>query len=77
MTGFYPREHAAEVSWRWMGADAAWTIVNAGARPIAAALSLDMSAFHIPRQMELWLDGRSVQTFALGTWTWIVRSERP
>ena len=28
MTGFSPREHDAEWTWRWMGKDAAWTIVN-------------------------------------------------
>jgi hypothetical protein len=65
MTGFFPREHDAESSWRWMGAGAAWTIVNTGARPITAALSLDMSAFHVPRQMELLLDGRPVQTLVV------------
>ena len=36
MAGFFPREHDAEWTWRWMGADAAWTIVNTGARPIVA-----------------------------------------
>ncbi len=46
MTGFFPREHDAEWSWRWMGADAAWTIVNTSAQPIVATLDLDMSAFH-------------------------------
>ena len=62
MTGFLPRERDAEWTWRWMGADAVWTIVNAGARPIVATLSLEMSAFHHARGMELRLDGRHVQT---------------
>jgi hypothetical protein len=65
MTGFFAREHDGELSWRWMGADASWTIVNTGARPTAAALGLEMSAFHVPREMELWLDGQSVQTLVV------------
>jgi len=61
MAGFYPREQDAEWSWRWMGADAAWTIVNTGNRPIAATLGLEMSAFHRPRRLILLLDGRPVE----------------
>jgi hypothetical protein len=65
MTGFFPREHDAGLSWRWMGADASWTIVNTGARPNVAVLALDMSAFHRPRHMELQLDGQAVQTLVV------------
>ena len=65
MTGFFPREHDAEWTWRWMGADAAWTIVNTSARPIVATLGLEMSAFHRARRMELRLDGRPVQTLVV------------
>jgi hypothetical protein len=65
MTGFFPREHDAQSSWRWMAAGAAWTIVNTGAGPIVAALSLDMSSFRVARQLELKLDGRPVQTLVV------------
>jgi hypothetical protein len=65
MTRFFPREHDAAWTWRWMGADAAWTIVNTGARPIVAAIDLDMSALHRARHMELQLDGHSVQTLVV------------
>ena len=61
MTGFFPREHDAEWTWRWMGADAAWTIVNVAARPIVATLGLEMSAFQRARRMEVLLDGRPVE----------------
>ena len=65
MTGFSPREQDAERSWRWMGADAAWTVVNTGVRPIVATLDLEMSAFHRSRPLELLLDGRHVQTLVV------------
>ena len=65
MTGFFPRERGADWSWRWMGADAAWTIVNTGNRPVVATLGLEMSAFHRARRMELRLDGRPVQTLVV------------
>jgi hypothetical protein len=65
MTGFFPREHDAEWTWRWMGADAAWTIVDTGARPIVATLGLEISAFQSARRMELLLDGRHVQTLVV------------
>jgi len=61
MTGFLPREHDVEWSWRWMGADAGWTIVNTSAQPIVATLGIELSAFHRPRRMELRLDGRPVE----------------
>jgi hypothetical protein len=65
MTGFFPRERDAEWTWRWMGADAAWTIANAGARPIVATLALEMSAFHHARGMDVRLDGGHVQTLVV------------
>ena len=125
MTGFSPREHDAGRSWRWMGTEAAWTVVNTTTQPIETALDLELSAFHRTRQLELRLDGRPVQTvvvapsrrtyqfgpltvapgdhelvfhpveaptvaadvlttgdrralsFAVSTWSWTVRAERP
>jgi len=63
MTGFSRREHDAEWTWRWMGEEAAWAIVNTGAQPIAAALRLELSAFHRERRIEVRLDGRPVEAF--------------
>ena len=65
MTGFLPREHDAEWSWRWMGSDAQWTIVNASPQPIVAALDLELSAFHQVRGLAVLLDGRPAQTLAV------------
>jgi hypothetical protein len=65
MTGFLPREHDAEWAWRWMGADAAWTVVNTSARPIVATLGLEMAAFRSPRRMDLLLDGAHVQSLVV------------
>jgi hypothetical protein len=61
MTGFYAREREGDRSWRWMGADAAWTIVNTGADPIAATLGLELSSSGGARRLEVLLDGRRVQ----------------
>ena len=65
MTGFFPREHDAEWTWRWMGGDAAWTIVNTTERPILATLALELSALDGGRRLELRLDGRQVQTLVV------------
>jgi len=62
MTAFFDREYNEDWTWRWMGPDASWRIVNTGARPIVAAISLELSAFHRARRLELRLDGRQVQT---------------
>ena len=58
MTGFYAREHDGARSWRWMGADAAWTVVNTGGHPVAATLCLEVEAFRHARDLQVLLDGR-------------------
>ncbi len=63
MTGFFPRERDGDRSWRWMGAQAAWTVVNRSAGPIVATLSLELSAFHHERPFEVRVDGRPVYSF--------------
>ena len=65
MKGFFPREHNAEWTWRWMGYEAAWSIVNGGAEPIVATVGVELSAFHRARRMEVRLDGRPVQTLVI------------
>ena len=126
MTGFFPREYDGKRSWRWMGADASWTVVNTSDRPIVATLALEVASFNQSRRMTLLLDGRPVEmslvvepfgrtyelgpltigsgehelvfrpaeeptvagevinngdpralSFAIGTWNWTVRGERP
>ena len=62
MTGFSAREYDGTWSWRWMGADAAWTILNTGAAPIVVTLGIELSAFHNTRHLDLRIDGRSLQT---------------
>jgi hypothetical protein len=62
MTGFFEREHNAEWAWRWMGADARWVIVNRGAQPAVATLTLELLAFHRERHLEVVLDGVHVHT---------------
>jgi hypothetical protein len=65
MKGFFPREHNAEWTWRWMGYEAAWSLVNPGAEPIVATVGVELSAFHRARRMEVRLDGRPVQTLVI------------
>jgi hypothetical protein len=65
MTGFFPRERNADWTWRWMGHDAAWTIVSTGAQPIVTTLGIELSAFHRTRRMDVRLDGRAVQTLVV------------
>ncbi len=64
MSGFFPREYDGSRSWRWMGAQGEWTIVNTGARPIVATLTLELSANPAER-MDVRLDGRHLQTLAV------------
>jgi hypothetical protein len=40
-------------------------IVNTHQIPIVAAVEVEMSAFHQPRQLELRLDGQAVQTLVV------------
>jgi len=60
MTGFWPREHADGRSWRWMGAEASWTIVST-APQTHALLELDLDAFHVKRPLAVRLDGGGEQ----------------
>ena len=65
MTAFSNREYNEDWTWRWMGPDASWKIVNTSGRPIVAAIDLEISAFHRARRMELRLDGHPVQTLVV------------
>jgi hypothetical protein len=65
MTRFWPREQDAARSWRWMGDDAAWTVVNTEGRPIVATLVVELSAFSRLRRMVLAFDGQTVETLAV------------
>ena len=61
IAGFWPTERGGDASWRWMGADASWTIVTP--RPQArVTLDVDMSAFNVARPLAVRLDGGAAQT---------------
>ena len=64
-TGFWPREHAGDVTWRWMGADASWTIVTPTPRP-RMTLEVEMQAFHVARPLRVRLDGGPEQAIDVG-----------
>ena len=61
ITGFWPREHGANTTWRWMGTDASWTIVTPTPTP-RVTLELDLHAFHVTRPLAVRLDGGDAQT---------------
>jgi hypothetical protein len=65
MTRFWPREHDGQRTWRWMGADAAWTVVNTSGGPIVAALDIELWSFQHSRRLNLIFDGRAMQTLAV------------
>jgi hypothetical protein len=62
ITGLSSREYDGHTTWRWMGADAAWTIVVPTSRP-CVTLDLEMNAFHIRRRLAVRLDGEREQSF--------------
>jgi hypothetical protein len=62
MTSFYSREYDESWTWRWMGREASWKIVNQSDRPIVAAVDVEMTAFQRARHLTLLLDGREAQT---------------
>ncbi len=45
MTAFSPREDDGERTWRWMGPEASWTVVNSRSQTIAATVDIEISAF--------------------------------
>ena len=59
--GFWPREHNDDTTWRWMGADASWTIVVPTSRP-SVTLEVEVNGFHERRPLTVSLDGGSEQT---------------
>ena len=65
VSGFWPREHDGRTTWRWMGAEASWTIVTMVARP-RVTLEVEMRAFHVARRLAVRLDGAREQTLDVG-----------
>ena len=65
MIGFSPRERDPEWTWRWMGGDASWTIINMTDRPIVAGLELEVSAFHRERRMDVLIDGTPLRSLVV------------
>jgi hypothetical protein len=62
ITGLWPREHDDQTTWRWMGPDAAWTIVTPTSRP-RVTLAIDLNAFHVRRPLAVRLDDGCEQVF--------------
>jgi hypothetical protein len=67
MSGFFPREYNDDWTWRWMGGDAAWGIVNTTSSPVVATVRVELSAVDRQRRLDVRLDGRAVQTLVVDT----------
>jgi hypothetical protein len=65
MTAFFPVEHDESRTWRWLGHDASWRIVNRSGRPVVAAVDIEMWALGRARRLGLQLDGREVQVLLI------------
>ncbi|MDP3719594.1 MAG: hypothetical protein Q8T13_17675 [Acidobacteriota bacterium] len=61
VTGFWPREHDAWWSWRWMGTEATWVVINTVGLAKAVTLDVELSAFAHDRQLIVALNGVDVQ----------------
>jgi hypothetical protein len=58
---FFAAEFNDEWTWRWMGAQASWTVVNTTARALLATVEVETNAFHQSRQVVVLLNGIPVQ----------------
>ncbi|MEO8484268.1 MAG: hypothetical protein ABI634_18810 [Acidobacteriota bacterium] len=64
-TTFYPREYDADRTWRWMGPEASWRVMNRTTRPVQASLDVDVMAFHHARALTMLLDGEALRTLTI------------
>lgn len=70
LTGWSDRERHPDApghSWRWMGAEATWTIVNTGRDVIRAQLTAELWAFHHAREIVVSLDSNEVEALQIAT----------
>lgn len=58
--GFHRREHDEDWTWRWIGGDGTWIIVNTMEAPLSVLLHLELAAFDRARDLEVFLDGQRV-----------------
>lgn len=62
MFEFFPREDNGWTTWRWMGTRGEWIVTNRTGEPMPATLDVELWSFHLPRHLEMRLDGIAVQT---------------
>jgi len=65
MSAFSAREHDERLTWRWMGPDASWNIVNSSGRPVVATVDVELSAFGGVRRLDLLLDRQAAQMLVI------------
>lgn len=72
-SGFHDRETNDDWSWRWMGDEAAWIVVNPGQAPVTVVLTMEVQAFGSTRSLDLRLDGLPIADITASplrtTWT--------
>jgi hypothetical protein len=61
LLGFYPREYAGPMTWRWMGQSGSLKVVNAAEPPVTTVLELELQAFPGDRSVDVLLDGRRLR----------------
>ena len=60
-TGFHPRQQDSNWSWRAIGDEGMWIVVNTAGVQLPAMLRLELSAFDRARDLEINLDGLCVR----------------
>jgi hypothetical protein len=62
---FLSREIDQAWTWRWMGGNAWWSVVNTTERSLRVAADVEMSSFPGVRRLQLRLDGEQTQTLTV------------
>lgn len=63
--GFFAPERGQRGTWRWMGREASWVVVNPGTRPARVSGTVEMTSFAGSRHVRVLVDGYDVQMLAI------------
>jgi hypothetical protein len=65
--GLLAREADDVRAWRWMGAAAAWEVINTTMSSTSTTLRLNLESFHMTRHLDVLLDGQLQQSVTVDT----------